>query len=38
MVHERLAELKSLDREQHTERSNALLDTMKRLFFAFKGT
>ena len=38
MVHERQAELKSLDREQHTEHSNALLDTMKRLFFAFKGT
>ena len=38
MVQERQAELKSLDREQHSERSNALLDTMKRLFFAFKGT
>lgn len=38
MVQERQAELKSLDREQHTERSNALLDTMKRLFFAFKGS
>lgn len=38
MVQERQAELKSLDREQHTERSNALLDTMKRLFFALKGS
>ncbi|WP_216900837.1 mechanosensitive ion channel family protein [Synechococcus sp. CCY 9618] len=37
LVEERQAELKSLDREQQTERSNALLDTMKRLFFAFKG-
>jgi small-conductance mechanosensitive channel/CRP-like cAMP-binding protein len=37
MVEQRQAELKSLDREQRTERSNALLDTMKRLFFAFKG-
>ena len=38
MVHERQVELKSLDREQHSERSNALLDTMKRLFDAFKGS
>jgi CRP-like cAMP-binding protein len=37
MVQERQAELKNLDREPGTERSNALLETMKRLFFAFKG-
>jgi CRP-like cAMP-binding protein len=38
LVEERQAELKSLDREQQTERSrNALVDTMKRLFFAFKS-
>jgi small-conductance mechanosensitive channel/CRP-like cAMP-binding protein len=37
MVQERQAELRNLDRDQHTERSNALLETMKRLFDAFKG-
>ena len=37
LVEERQAELRSLDREQRTQRSNALLDTMKRLFFAFKS-
>ncbi|MBD2548564.1 cyclic nucleotide-binding domain-containing protein [Microcystis elabens FACHB-917] len=38
MVQERQAELRNLDRDQPTERSNALLDTMKRLFGAFKGS
>ena len=37
MVQERQAELKSLDREQHTEQSHTLLETMKRLFLAFTG-
>ncbi len=37
LVEERQAELRSLDREQRTERSNALLASMKRLFFAFKS-
>ncbi|KEF40876.1 MAG: hypothetical protein ER33_14545 [Cyanobium sp. CACIAM 14] len=37
LVEARQAELKSLDRAQREERSNALLATMKRLFFAFKG-
>lgn len=37
MVQERPAELRNLDRDQHTERSNALLDTMMRLFDAFRG-
>ncbi len=38
LVQERQAELRSLDREQHQERSNALMDTMRRIFFALKGT
>jgi CRP-like cAMP-binding protein len=38
MVQERQAELRNLDRDQHTERSNALLDTMKRLLDVFKGS
>jgi small-conductance mechanosensitive channel/CRP-like cAMP-binding protein len=37
LVQERQAELRSLDREQHQERSNALMDTMRRILFAFKG-
>ena len=37
MVSARQAELETLGREQVQQQTNALLESMKRLFFAFKG-
>ncbi len=38
LVSTRTAELESLSREQQQAQTNALLDTMRRLFLAFTGT
>jgi hypothetical protein len=37
LISERRAKLDSLSRDQRQEQTNALIDTMKRLFFAIRG-